>query len=268
MGFRESLMGGRDSVKFEVPPESESAKAARKTLDELSKGEFPTIPTREIAPLPEMSEERKLARDSATDLMQPTEQPDFMSLPDVQAIIGETVEQGNLLANRLGRGLQKTGGASATTGRDTLGRAVTDVQRSITAQLAPIANAQRDRAFADTQRRQNLIPLLESLGITEEERNRVTDQAGLDALFNQKLAVSGQTQNFLIPLLEFLVTSQPTPVAYMQQGMPGIAEQAGAMAGMASIFSGFGGGSGGNGGGVPTSAFSSSAERNLGSGAF
>ena len=113
---------------------------------------------------------------------------DIFSLPEVQGIIQEATKQGNLLANRLGRALQASGNITTSTGRDVLGRTVTEIQKSIASSLAPFAVEERAR-------RTSLIPVLESLGITEEEQRRVTSQAELDALFQQKLTEAGLPQS-------------------------------------------------------------------------
>jgi hypothetical protein len=230
MGFIDSVFGGKDKQKFAAAPESASAIAARKRLEELSTGAFPTIPLQGIADLPEATEETKLARGTAADLLKPTEQQDIFSLPEVQGLILKAREEGNILANRLGRGLQSTGAATSTTGRDVLGRAVSDVESRIAGTLAPFAESQRNRAFQDVVRRQNLIPLLSQMGLTQESREQTVEQAKLDAIFRKASTEAGQTQNFLIPLLEFLITSQPAQIPFVQEAGPGLLEQISAIA--------------------------------------
>ncbi len=184
---------------FTTLPQSKEATESRKRLAELAFGEPPDVPRQQIAPLPPRTEERTLARETAKELAQPQ---DFMSLPEVQGIIQEARVTGDLLANRLSRMLQASGNLTSTTGRDVLGRAVTDVQKSLASTLAPFASEER-------QRRTNLIPMLESLGLTEEERKRGVTQAEKDALFQQQFTESQQLQTFTIPLLKSIIELQP-----------------------------------------------------------
>ena len=203
MGFLDSIFGGGGGgggeVGFVTVPQSEEAKKARTRLTRISEEPLPDIPRREIAPLPGITEERTLARETAKELAQPV---DIFSLPEVQGIIQETTDLGNLLTNRLGRGLQASGNLTATPGRDILGRAVTDIQKSLASSLAPFAESERAR-------RRGLIPTLEGLGLTEEERERGVSQAEFDALFQQETIESQQIQTFLIPLLQSIIGLQP-----------------------------------------------------------
>lgn len=230
MGFIDTVFGGPDKQKFAQAPESKSAKEARARLETISKGAFPDIPLQGVAGLPDPTEETLLARGAAKDLLKPTEQQDIFSLPEVQGLILKAREEGNLLANRLGRSLQTTGAATSTTGRDVLGRAVSDVESRIAGTLAPFAEGQRNRAFADVQRRQNLIPLLSQMGLTQESREQAVEQGKLDALFRKEFGESRQTQEFLIPLLQFLVNSQPAQIPFVQAAGPGLLEQISAIA--------------------------------------
>lgn len=215
MGFLSDIFGGGDSkdpkVSFQTIPQTEEAKKARTRLSELAAGPPPAVPRRKIAPLPPITEERKLARTTAKELIQPQ---DFLSLPEVQGIIQESIEQGDLLANRLGRGLQAAGAFTSTPGRDVLGRAVTNVQKSLAASLAPFAAEER-------RRRTGLIPVLEGLGLTEEERARGVTQAEKDALFQQQLTESEQLQTFTIPLLQSIIGLQPGVLPIISGGGAG-----------------------------------------------
>lgn len=206
-----SQAGGdkKTGVGFATIPQTPEATESRKRLFELATGEPPDVPRQKIAPLPPRTEERELARTTAKELIRPQ---DFMSLPEVQGIIQEARVTGDLLANRLSRMLQASGNLTSTTGRDVLGRAVTDVQKSLAASLAPFASEER-------QRRTNLIPMLESLGLTEEERERLITQAGLDVEFQQEFAESKQLETFTIPLLKDIIGLQPgvQPVIQGQQ---------------------------------------------------
>lgn len=197
------------SVGFKRVPETEEAKKARARLFEISEGEPPEVPLRGVAPLEEIGEERKAARETALDLIKPQ---DFFALPEVQGIISEARETGNLLTNRLGRMLQASGSLTSTPGRDVLGRAVTDVQKRLSASLAPFAAEER-------LRRERLIPELERLGLTEELRKQGYTQAELDALFQKETIESGQLANFTIPLLQSIISLQPDiqPIVRGQQ---------------------------------------------------
>jgi len=222
MGFLDSILGGGDSggssVDFLDVPETPEATEARKRLFGLATGEPPAVPLRQIAPLQPMTEERQLARTTAKESLVPQEQQDFMSLPEVQGLIQETVAQGNLLSNRISRGLQASGSFTSTPGRDVLSRVVTDVQKSIASTLAPFASEQRSRAAAERQRIQNLIPVLEGLGLTEEDRQRMFEQAGLSADYEKEFAESKQLETFTIPLLQSILGSQPAVMPLVSGG--------------------------------------------------
>ncbi|KKN73475.1 hypothetical protein LCGC14_0400500 [marine sediment metagenome] len=220
MGFRETVFGGRETIKFKPIPQSKEAEEARKKLFGLATGEPPAVPRREIAPLPPVTEERQLARTTAKELIQPQ---DFLSLPEVQGIILEARETGDLLANRLGRMLQSAGALTTTGGRDVLGRVTTDVSKRLASSLAPFAAEERAR-------RTSLIPILESLGLTEELRAQGFTQAELDALFQQETIESQQLQTFTIPLLRSIISDQPGQAAFIQPPFPGLIEQIGQIA--------------------------------------
>ena len=215
MGFLDSVFGENDKEQFKVAPEYPEATEARKDLSAISKGPLPKVPLREISPLQPLGEERQLARSTATEMAKPV---DIFSLPEVQGIIQKATEEGNLLANRLGRSLQSSGNITSTTGRDVLGRAVSDVQGNLSASLANFASQERDR-------RANLIPVLEGLGFTREQNLRSVDQAGLDAMFQKETTESNQIQNFLVPILESVMTQKPTAQLATEPGRPGLIEQ-------------------------------------------
>ena len=212
MGFLGSIFGGGDSggseVGFQNVPESKDVKESRKRLFEIATGEPPDIPLRGIAPLQLPGEERQLARSTAKELIQPN---DIFQLPEVQGIIQETTAAGDLLANRLSRMLQSSGNLTSTTGRDTLGRAVTDVQKSLASSLAPFASEERGR-------RTSLIPTLEGLGLTEEDRQRGTVQSQLDALFSKEFTESQQLQSFTVPLLQSIISNQQAVLPTLSGG--------------------------------------------------
>lgn len=208
---------GQKSPKVEMKkvPETKEATGARKKLLEMATGPLPDIPRRGIAPLPEMTEERQLARTTAKELVQPQ---DFFSLPEVQGIIQEANVTGNLLTNRLGRALQASGNITSTTGRDVLGRAVTEVQKNLASSLAPFASEERGR-------RASMIPLLESLGLTEEERGRGVTQAQFDALYEQMATEAQLPMTFQAPLLQSIIGSQPPVLPIIQGQQPSAISQ-------------------------------------------
>ena len=202
-------------IEFATVPQTKAAEEARARLTKISKEPPPAIPLRGTAPLEPMGEERILARETAKELAQPQ---DFLSLPEVQAIIAEAREAGDLLTNRLGRGLQKVGAAAGTPGRDVLGRAVSEVEQGITARLAPFAQEERAR-------RERQIGTLETLGLTEEFRKQGFGQAELDALFSQEFGESRQVQDFIIPLLQSIIGLQPGIIPILPQEKPSFLSQ-------------------------------------------
>ncbi len=195
------LAGGGEKAKttFAKLPQTKQAQTARAELFELATGKLPEVPRREIAPAQPLGKERRLARETALELAEPQ---DFFSLPEVQGIVMEATQRGDLLTNRVARMLQASGNITSTTGRDVLGRAVTDVQKSIAASLAPFAMEERAR-------RERLIPMLETLGITEAEMARITTQAELDALFQQKLGELSLQTGYKPGLLKSIIGLQP-----------------------------------------------------------
>ena len=210
-GIGSGFLGGDSEeakLQFAQAPESQQAQAARAELFALTKEKPPEIPTRGIAGIGERTEEQKLARATAKELIQPV---DILKLPEVQGTIQRTVEEGNLLANRLGRGLQATGSFTTTGGRDVLGRAVTNIQERLTAQLAPFIENER-------RRRASLIPFLEGVGLSDLERTRLFEQAGLDATFAQEFGTSRQTQDFTVPLLQSIIGLQPAQIPIVSGG--------------------------------------------------
>ncbi|KKN73165.1 hypothetical protein LCGC14_0403380 [marine sediment metagenome] len=215
MGFLDKILGGGDdkdpTVRFQTVPQTPGAKKARTRLEELAEGPPPDVPRRGIAAPGPLGEERTLARETAKELAQPV---DIFSLPEVQGIIFEATKRGDLLANRLGRSLQAAGTLTSTPGRDVLGRAVTDVEKSITASLAPFASEERAR-------RRSLIPVLEGLGLTEELRAQGFSQDELDALFQQETTESQQLQTFTIPLLQSIIGQQPGVLPIISGGGAG-----------------------------------------------
>ena len=198
-GAAGGFLGGGDperaKVQFAQAGETEQASAARA---ELFATELPELPTRKIAPARELTEGQKTARTAATDILQ----EDFLSAPDVQALIQETIAQGNLLTNRVGRALQASGNITSTPGRDVLGRTVKQIEQSIVARLSPFAESARGRKLEAAK-------LLEGLEISDVERERIIQQAEFDADFAQKLQTVLQPFTLRKPLLESIIGLQP-----------------------------------------------------------
>ena len=207
--------GGGGGVKMQEVPETEEAIAARKKLLAMAEGPVPEIPERGVAPLPEMGEERKLARTTAKEMIQPQ---DIFSLPEVQGIIMEAKQAGNLLANRISRALQASGNLTSTTGRGVLGRTVTEIQKSLAASLAPFAMEERTR-------RRSMIPVLESLGLTEEERGRGVEQARFDAIYEREVTETQLPMTYTAPLLQSIIGSQPSVLPIIQGQQPSAISQ-------------------------------------------
>lgn len=192
--------GDREKAKVEFAkvPETEQAQAARAELFGLAAGELPDIPRREIAKAAPPTERRELARGEITRTLE----EDFFEAPDVQAIIAETVEQGNLLTNRIQRALRATGAITATPGRDILGRTVGKIQQSIVAALSPFAERARGR-------RLEAAKLLEGLELSDAERDRILRQAELDARFEELSKERMLPFTLRAPLLEAITGLQP-----------------------------------------------------------
>ena len=230
--------GGADtskasSVSFQSVPETEQEKIARAGLLELGLN-LPEVPKREIAGLPPRTEERTLARTTAKELAGPQ---DFLSLPEVQGIIQEVTAKGNLLANRIARGLQAGGNITSSPGRDTLGRVVGEVEKALASALAPFAAEERAR-------RERLIPRLEALGLTEEERARGVTQAEKDATFDQQLTELSLKTGFRKGLLESILKLQPAVQPIIQGGTPSSISQLAPLIGplLSSVLNNSGGG--------------------------
>ena len=215
MGFVDSAFGGGGDAEFQTAPQSKEAKFAREELMKIYKDGAPDVPLREIQDLAPMSAERTQARDKAMEFSQGQ---DIFSLPEVQGIIHEANQTGNLLSNRLGRAMQKSGNFTSTPGRDVLGRAVTDVQKSLSASLAPFASQERSRQAA-------MIPILEQLGLTEEGRQWGNKQDKSDASYNKQMTESQQLQNFLVPLLQSFIQQQPSSQLAYTPPTPGLLSQ-------------------------------------------
>lgn len=221
--FSDIFKGTDDSLKMVQVPQSEQAEEARKRLYEKATSRPPEVPLAGVAPPTEMGEERETARATAMEMIQPQE---LFDLPEVQGILDRTIKEGNLIANRLGRSLQNTGNFTSTTGRDVLGRTVQDVESNLSATLAPFAMQHR-------QMRANLIPVLEQLGITEEEQKRLYNQDLLNAIYQKEIGELNLESSYTIPLLQSVIENQPEYMSYVKQGKPSILSQVAPIIGMA-----------------------------------
>jgi hypothetical protein len=225
-----------DELKFQPIPQSAAADEARGALRTIAGREDPVAPTRQIAGTPDLTRGQQLASASAIDLLKPQENIDISQTPEFQAVLKEAIDAGNLLTNRVGRSIQIGGAATSSTGRDVLGRTVSDVQSGITSALAPFAESQRNRAVAERSRIQNLIPQIENIDVARGGRTQETAQAGLDAKFNQELR-QRQELDARIELLKSIISTQPGFAPTKVSGDPGFIEQAGSIASLIGAFS-------------------------------
>ena len=94
---------------------------------------------------------------------------DITKLPEYEAIIKRITDEGNLIANRLGRGLQMTGNApsQAGAGRDVLGRSIGETQSYLMSALAPFASEERSRQTSALQFLEDLQTNKDSRDITK-----------------------------------------------------------------------------------------------------
>ncbi len=191
-------------VKFVEPAASAEA---RKELVARGK-ESVAFPTRQIADLSdsELEVERQTQallgagpspeREAVLQetLRMATTATDVANLPELQAILADITERGEIEANRLGRGLQLRGSIGSTPGRDILGRKLTDVQRSLVGAAAPFlsearqlkAQAGQDVSTIVGQREGETLNRL-GLGGAVGSLRRNISQAKLDAPLEQAL---------------------------------------------------------------------------------
>jgi len=77
-----------------------------------------------------------------------TQDEDITKRPEIQGLMKEIQEMGSLEANRLGRGMQISGSAGTSKGRDVLGRSGTDTQQKLLSSLSPYLESERNRQFS------------------------------------------------------------------------------------------------------------------------
>lgn len=127
-----SILGKSKSKKVKLPPQYYTA------MDELlrrGKADV-SFPTQGVAPLSELEslgieQGRKYVSstdvtdvDVASQIYKGIAAPgDILDRPEVRGVIGKATEEGNLMLNRMGRGLVQRGSFGSTPGRDILGRA-------------------------------------------------------------------------------------------------------------------------------------------------
>ena len=182
-----------------------------------------------------MPADRQFTIDELTDII--TGPTDVTQLPEIQAIINEVVNEGNLIANRIGRGLRLSGNLSGTAGRDILGRSVTDIQQALTSTLAPFAAGERGRKLSALEILENITRAGQSDVINRiqvagqaGQTPRQIEQAKKDADFNARLQeLLFPTQN-LLPVAQSILGNEPGLI--VSGGGPSVFSQ------IASAFSG------------------------------
>jgi len=154
IGLTAGSLFGSKSKKVKLPGQYYAA------MDELlARGkETVNMPTQGVAPLSGMqnqainlgqqfisspeSADIDFASQTYRDIAAPG---DILDRPEVRGITAKAVEEGNLMLNRLGRGMVNQGNFGSNTGRDILGRGVTSIQERIAGALSEYLNAAENR---------------------------------------------------------------------------------------------------------------------------
>lgn len=148
-----SMLGGSKKKKLKLPPQY------YKAMDELlARGKADvSFPTQGIAPLSEMertgidigkdfltskSPDIDFATQTYRDIAAPG---DILERPEVRGMISKATEEGNLMLNRMGRGMVMRGTFGSTPGRDILGRGITSIQERIASALSEYLNQAESR---------------------------------------------------------------------------------------------------------------------------
>ncbi len=231
MGF---FSGSDPTVEFIEPQTSIDA---RKRIEAASKVSPEGIPLQGIAGLSELEQRAfdvagqflddtsgeetiNKAIDLATQIV---EQDIDLNTTEIQGIIQEVRKSGDLAINRIGRQLQTRGVASTSAGRDIIGRAVGDVERSTAAALSPIlADFRRQRLGAAS-----LLPNLVAqkagttvgrigVGAAAGEATRDLRQRILDATFQRKTS-----------MFDFATTGQASIASLLLQSPTAVIKGAG-----------------------------------------
>ena len=149
-----SFLGKSKSKKIKLPAQYYTA------MDELlARGKADvSFPTQGVAPLSGLQQTgldlgRKYVSntdvtdvDRASDIYRGIAAPgDILDRPEVRGVISKATEEGNLMLNRIGRGLVTRGAFGSSPGRDILGRGVTSVQERIATALSEYLNAAENR---------------------------------------------------------------------------------------------------------------------------
>ena len=125
----------------------------------LARGkETVSMPTQGVAPLSELEQVgieqgRKFIEstdvtdvDRASQIYQDIAAPgDILDRPEVKGITAKAIEEGNLMLNRIGRGMVTRGSFATNTGRDILGRGITSIQERIAGAMSEYLNAAENR---------------------------------------------------------------------------------------------------------------------------
>lgn len=237
-----------------------------KAMDELlARGKADVkFPTQQIAPLSELEEtgiglgkdfisstspDLDFATQTYRDIAAPG---DILERPEVRGMIGKATEEGNLMLNRMGRGMVMKGTFGSTPGRDILGRGITSIQERIANALSEYLNAAENRKLyaAGGLERTGLAKettQLKKIGTAVDlgSLTRSIQQSIKDAQFNKlisEIKMRYETQ----PQMLSSVTG--SAVGFIKGGEPSEFSQiTGAIAPLlgAAIMSGGGGGGGG-----------------------
>lgn len=208
MGFFSDIFStSRKEEGFKPIPQTEGQKTAEQYLMDLM-GRNVTFPTAQVAGLTDIEQQAqtrgreiitggipglRTAEEAARGIV--TEPTDITKLPEYQGILQDAIEQGNLLTNRIGRGLQKAGAFTQTTGRNVLGRAVESIRQGIAGRLAPFAEAERSR-------RAGMIPTLANLATTGATLPiNLARMLGLDERAIKQLGLDAEQEAKLLTLL-------------------------------------------------------------------
>lgn len=221
-----SLLGGKKEKKLELPPQYYTA------MDELLKRgkagvSYPTLQTAPLSDIEQTgidigkkylgsdSPDIDLATKTYSDIAAPG---DILDRPEVRGMIGKATEEGNLMLNRLGRGMVRRGSFGSTPGRDILGRGVTSIQERIASALSEYLNAAENR-------RMGAAGGLERTGLAKEttELKKVGTAMDLGALTR---SIQQQIQNAryqkLINDIQMRYVTQPQTLASVTGSSAGV----------------------------------------------
>lgn len=189
--------------KVKIPGQ---VKTAMNYLQGLLKAPSPVIPTREIAgmsPVEAASQDLltktmgdstlgpdwEAAKAGIKEFMGPQ---DITKTPEYEPLVRRTVEEGNILMNRMGRMIQGYGGLDTSTGGKMLARGVRSQEENILAALAPYSEAARGRrltaagTLGEMSQLEGSEPIKRvAAGMTYGQLPRQLSQAEADAIFEQ-----------------------------------------------------------------------------------